>query len=68
MPGSYCMAYDWDVDCKMPGLCSAKTPFVDTSYQEKPFLLSSQLDPCLKCTLSKEWSCWERARSYVTLF
>lgn len=41
------------MDCKVPGLRFAKTPFVDASYQEKPFLLSSQLDPCLKCALSK---------------
>lgn len=52
MPGSYCEA-GRDVDWKVPGLCFAKTPFVDPSYQEKPFLLSSQLDPCLKCSFSK---------------
>jgi len=67
MPGNYCKA-DWDADGEVPGRSFVKPPFADTSYQEKPFLLSSQLDPRLKCALSEEWSCWEWARSYVMLF
>lgn len=67
MPGSYCKA-EWDMDCKGPGWRFAKTPFVDASYREKPFLLSSRLDPRLKRAFSEEWGCWEQARSYVMLF
>lgn len=40
------------MDCKVPGLRFAKTPFVGASNQEKPFLRSAQPDPHLSVLLA----------------